>query len=544
MARVQPKEDGLIDDAAFLGLLGEVGLALFHYDSSSDQVDLRGDLTGLGYTERTSVHSLSLDFSNLKTAVDEPSAHALEELRQAGRVGEPLRLFVRLRGGQCADWRGARLEDASVAGVILPRDSGTERRLADRPGFLSVLSARLNAGETLTLGLASVSRLRELNSALGYQRADQLLEALAERLSAAFPQGCAARVGEKSFAIMASDLDAEALKSALHAALAQPVLLDADEVHPHISLGGARGDARTGALTLLRLAESDLGVARAERRERQAASGAEGGDILHRLSLESELKGAVARGEIEPFFQPIVRLADGRLSGFEALARWRHPRRGLLPPDDFLPLASDPAVMSQIGRFMARSAAVQVASWRRQGLGVEDLFVSVNLTIADLESGDLTEEIRSILAEADLPLGMLKFEITEGEAMRNPERVVERVTELRALGASVSLDDFGMGYSSFSWLARLPIQGLKIDKYFVRTLGVSEASEKIVRTIVNLARDFDLVVVAEGVETQEAATALKEIGCDYGQGFAYAPPIAAEETQVFLIEYALNGCKL
>jgi c-di-GMP-specific phosphodiesterase len=244
---------------------------------------------------------------------------------------------------------------------------------------------------------------------------------------------------------------------------------------------------------------------------------------------------------MEPFYQPVIRLCDGRLAGFEALARWRHPRRGLIPPDDFMPLVSETGLMAEFGLFMVGTASRQIALWRANPRMPGDLFVSVNLTTADLERTSVVHDVASVIRRHGLPPGVLKIEITEGEVMRDPDRAAVLLGDLRAAGATVSLDDFGMGYSSLSWLARLPISTLKIDRYFIRTMGSNEGSAKIVRTVVALARDFGLDVIAEGIETPAAASALVDLGCQFGQGFGYAPPLCAEEAEVYAIERTVAG---
>jgi c-di-GMP-specific phosphodiesterase len=327
----------------------------------------------------------------------------------------------------------------------------------------------------------------------------------------------------------------------LRLAVEAPLRVGEMEIHPTLVLAEVNAGPESDADELLRQAEALVGAHKAQDRAKHSIQPALVGDSLSHLTLESDLRGAVERGEIEAFFQPIARLDNGQLAGFEALVRWRHPRRGLLPPDDFLPLVGEVGLMQELGLYMVQSAAREVSSWRRLNPYCKDLFVSVNLTTGDLERNSLVKEVGDIIAAAGLPDGALKLEITEGEVMRDADQAASLLTELKTVGARISLDDFGMGFSSLSWLARLPIQCLKIDRYFVRTMASSEGSEKIVRSIINLARDFDLEVVAEGVESQTIADTLAAIGCEFGQGFAYAPPMSSEEVLVYLIECSLDG---
>jgi len=413
-----------------------------------------------------------------------------------------------------------------------------------RAGFLQALSARLRGTTRLRVVVGDVARVRRMNEALGYALTDKVLAALAERLRITFGEDALpARVGDNTFAVVVPGDDPDAAQR-MASAMERPMQLDELTLHPTLETGAAAPDPddAPGPQDILRRAEAALGLAKIAARSRLSASGVDAPhDSLTRLTLEDDLRGALARGQIEPFYQPVIRLCDGRLSGFEALARWRHPRRGLIPPDDFMPLVSETGLMAEFGLFMIGAAARQVALWRANSRMPPDLFVSVNLTTADLERTSVVQDVARLITGHDLPPGVLKIEITEGEVMRDPDRAAVLLADLRAAGATLSLDDFGMGYSSLSWLARLPISTLKIDRYFVRTMNGNEGSAKIVRTVVALAQDFGLDVVAEGVETAEAVGALMALGCQYGQGFGYAPPLCAEEAEVYAIERTLSG---
>jgi len=391
--------------------------------------------------------------------------------------------------------------------------------------------------------VGDLARARRLNEALGYDVADRVLRILAERLTEAFGGGALpARIADNTFVCVLNDTEVVAAER-FRSALEQPIEIGDLTVHPAIVVATVVQSSASSlnAHDLLGRAEALLGQLKSAQRILQSHGASEPvHDSLTRLGLEDDLRTALRRGELEPFFQPIIRLDDGALAGFEALARWRHPRRGLLPPDDFLPLAAETGLMGQLGLVMARTAARQISAWRRQGLGGDSLFVSVNLTTSDLQRTTLVEEVREIITSEKLPANALKLEITEGEVMRDPDQAADLLKELKAVGATLSLDDFGMGFSSLSWLARLPISGLKIDRYFTRTMAANEGSAKIVRSVISLAQDFDLEVVAEGVETAAMAETLKDAGCHYGQGFGYAPPMSSEEALVYIIEHELD----
>ena len=253
------------------------------------------------------------------------------------------------------------------------------------------------------------------------------------------------------------------------------------------------------------------------------------GDGLSRLALEADLHNALERGEIVPFYQPIAHLETGRLAGFEALARWKHPVRGLVMPDDFLPLLADAGLMNALGRHMLRTSAVQIARWRKAHPEAGDLFVAVNLSTNELNDERLVDFVADMVRDNRLPPRVLKVEITESDIMRDPERAAVVLEDLRRAGAGISLDDFGTGFSSLAYLTRLPFETLKIDRYFVRTMVENEGSAKIVRSVATLGRDLGLEVVAEGVETLSVARQLHGLGCVYGQGYGYAPALDARK---------------
>ena len=264
-------------------------------------------------------------------------------------------------------------------------------------------------------------------------------------------------------------------------------------------------------------------------------------DSLSRLAMEADLRNAFQRGEIEPFYQPIVRLDTGAVAGFEALARWRHPRRGIVPPDEFLTLAMEMGLMNELGLHMMESSARQLAEWLDRHPTAGALFCSVNLSTGEIERDGLLEDVARIRKETGLPRGALKLEVTESDIMRDPDKAAVILQGMKDAGASLALDDFGTGFSSLSYLARLPFDTLKIDRYFVRTMGADEGSAKIVRSVVALGRDLSLEVVAEGVENAMLARQLLGVGCHYGQGFGYAPALAAQEAEVYLNESLSDG---
>jgi len=545
----KPAERFVWDVTTALEALGAADAVLWVWEPERDRMTFQGATRALGLgplaPECSSAALLALAAPQDREAV--------QDFLQTHPPGVVLSARLRMGASETCIWRGVWLEEGGVraAGVCVPesRFAASERDvltgLYDRRSFVALARERLQSDGDHTLVVGDLDRLRRLNEALGHERADLVLAALGSRLSAAFPRNAlAARVGEDEFAVMVTS---EVLDPAerLRAALERPLRVASFDIYPTLSIGAvaARGGADAPeAAELLRRAELAVEAAKTGGRGGAAAygSGLES-DGLTRLALESDLRGALARGEICPYFQPIVRLSNGAISGFEALVRWRHPRRGLVMPDEFLPMANDMGLLLDIGQHMVDQSARQLAEWRKRHRAAGELTVSVNLSTGEIDRENLVEDVARVLRETGLPNGALKLEITESDIMRDPERAAVILTRLREAGAGLALDDFGTGFSSLSYLTRLPFDTLKIDRYFVRTMGANEGSAKIVRSVVNLGRDLYLEVVAEGVENTAMARHLMEIGCHYGQGFGYAPALPAQEAEVYLNEAYVDG---
>lgn len=482
----------------------------------------------------------------LRALVLPADRHQADELLQVRAAGAEVMVRLRLRGAEACVWRGRWLEGGRAVGVLASetrfaagaRDSLTG--LLDRNSFIRAARERLQAQGAQRLVVADLDRLRRLNAALGHERADLVLAALGSRLAAALPQALVARIGEDEFAALCPASEAPA-PEALRRELERPLKIAGFDIHPKLSLGVVEADGGLDApeaVELLRRAE--LAVEATRGRGPRPATPA-GGDGLSRLALESELEGAIGRGELVAYYQPILRLGTGALAGFEALARWRHPRRGLLAPGQFLPLVEELGLMGELGVMMRRAAAETLAAWRSARASAAELTVAINLSAGELERPDLLAEAAGLRRHADLPPGALKLEVTESEVMRDPERAVFTLHNLRALGYRLALDDFGVGFSSLSYLTRLPFDTLKIDGHFVRTMAVDPGSAKIVSSILGLGRDLALEVVAEGVEDDAAVRRLIELGCHYGQGYSFAPALSPEDALAFIEASDLAG---
>src|SRR5690606_9039232 len=247
-----------------------------------------------------------------------------------------------------------------------------------------------------------------------------------------------------------------------------------------------------------------------------------------RLALEAELRQAMERGEMRIVYQPIIALADGRLTGLEALVRWQHPERGDIPPATFIPIAEETGLIVPIGRWVLREACMCAARWRQMMNGAP-LSLTINLSGRQFQEDGMLEEVETVLADTGLPGTSLVLEITESAIVQNTDTMLQRMHELKRLGIRLAIDDFGTGYSSLSYLQRFPIDILKIDRAFVEDLGVPGHDGALVRTIIALGEMMSLETVAEGIEQPRQRDHLRELGCEFGQGYLFAHPMETVE---------------
>jgi c-di-GMP-specific phosphodiesterase len=536
------------DPTTAIEALAAADAALWIWTPAEDQIRFTGATRPLG------LGPLAPQCSGAAfTALAMPQDRALaDRLLKPQAEGTEIAVRLRMRGCETCLWRGVWLEDGlRAAGIVAleTKFAGADRDkvtgLLDRRTFLVRAAEALVQPGDYELVVGDLDRLRRLNEALGHERADLVLSALGSRLSAAFSEDCApARIGEDEFAVLVrrgGTGGGERMREALE----QPLRMAGFDIYPTVSIGAVTAEGGPDApdpAELLRRVELAVEQAKTAGRGGAAAYGrALESDSLSRLALEADLRNAFVRGEIEPFFQPIVNLGTGAVAGFEALARWRHPRRGLVPPDEFLTLADEMGLMNELGLLMMTQSARQLGEWLTRHPNAGRLFCSVNLSVGEIERAHLVEDVARIIKEAGLPRGALKLEVTEGDIMRDTARAAEVLKALREAGASLALDDFGTGFSSLSYLAKLPFDTLKIDRYFVLTMDKDEGSAKIVKSVVNLGRDLALEVVAEGVENASLAQLLLDDGCHYGQGFGYAPALPAQEAEVYLNESLADG---
>jgi EAL domain-containing protein (putative c-di-GMP-specific phosphodiesterase class I) len=255
------------------------------------------------------------------------------------------------------------------------------------------------------------------------------------------------------------------------------------------------------------------------------------------LQLENDLRRAIERREFKVYYQPIVNLDTDEVSGFEALLRWYHPERGLVPPDEFIGIAEETGLIVDIGILVLRESCRQLREWQSRP-GLKSLTVAVNLSAKQFAQPDLVSQIKDILLETGLDAQYLKLEITESVVMENAEVARTMLSQLCALGVQLSIDDFGTGYSSLSYLHRFPVKTLKIDRSFIGRMGANGENSEVVKTINTLANNLGMSVVAEGIETEDQLMQLKAMGCGYGQGYLFSRPLTTEAATLFVRKHS------
>lgn len=432
----------------------------------------------------------------------------------------------------------------TASGPIYDTLTGLPDRAAFAKCVRAALTARLTSGGEIAVLALDLDRLTIVNESLGYAMGDLLLRAVAVRLKDAMGDGALlARIAGDRFAVVAASLDtnedALALSARATAALMQPFPLDGCEVFVTVGIGIATTVARPEASSDELIRDSELAMHRAKRdgTGRTELYQPVAKEVARdRLLLESDLRRACERDQLFLVYQPIVDLDTGAIAGFEALARWQHPERGLVSPTDFIPLAESTGMIIPIGRWALETACRQLADWRAKcGPVADELMMSVNLSGIQLARDDVVGAVMAAITACKLPPDRLKLELTESVIVENPARAGLLLERLKSIGVAIAMDDFGTGYSSLGALQRLPLDVLKVDRSFVSGMTTSRDSYKIVNAILSLARSLGLSTVAEGVETIEQAAMLRGLGCHQGQGYLYSRPMTAEQAETYLM---------
>ena len=424
-------------------------------------------------------------------------------------------------------------------------DSLTE--LPNRLGFLELLRKELQHAARVqgafTVVVLDLRRFGEVNGALGHDSGDQLLKLVGERLrSSASALGAVARLGSDQFGVLLAGVDlarAAASSEQLHQLVEMPLSLGEAPIEIEAHLGYAAFPQHGDAANLL-LQRAELALQRAKKAGERGAAYREENESQARRRLEMVrwLRHAISAGELSLVYQPKIGLSAGQFTGAEALVRWTHPELGLIPPGEFVPLAEQTNLIRPLTLWVLEEAVRQIAAWKSGGL---ELTVSVNLSARNLSDETLPERVRELLGRWNVDASCLTVEVTESAVLAEPERAADVLERFRALGIAISIDDFGTGYSSLTYLRTMPASELKIDRSFVRDLEASDNDASIVRAVIGLAHSLGLKVVCEGVESEASLLRLRQLGCDFAQGYFISRPLSAPALLAFAADRATRA---
>jgi diguanylate cyclase (GGDEF)-like protein len=426
--------------------------------------------------------------------------------------------------------------------------------LANRAAFNerlgnAVRKATENKDYTFAVLFLDFDRFKLINDSLGHEAGDKVLKGIAERLTAALSlagrvlgDALAARLGGDEFTILidgpADTLDPRGFADRLLALLGTPYSIDGHDVHCTASIGLTSSNLHyTSAEHALRDADTAMYHAKAAGKARYAFFDRKMHEaVTMRMEMETDLRHALGRDELTVHYQPIVSLASGELRGFEALARWNHCRRGQVPPLDFIPCCEEIGLIMPFGMRILTLACQQLKRWTMRYPQHADLTMSVNLSASQLKAPDLISQISEAIKQTGVNPRSLVLEITESAMIENPDSAVIVMHQIRALGVQLHLDDFGTGYSSLSSLHLFPLNGLKIDRSFIKHLSERRDYRVVVESIISLARHLDMQLIAEGIETAEQVELLKSMDCDLVQGYYFNRPADAETAEQCILQ--------
>lgn len=420
--------------------------------------------------------------------------------------------------------------------------------LPNRTLFLDRLSSTVARGKRKDNYLFAVlfldlDRFKIINDSLGHLMGDELLIQLSHRLKSSLrPGDTVARLGGDEFTILLDDIkdvtDATLVADRIKKELSLPFSLDEHDIFTTVSIGIALSSSGYNQPEdLLRNADMAMYRAKALGKSRhELFSSNMHEEVLASLKLETDLWKALEKNELRVFYQPIIILETGKFSGFEALVRWEHPKRGFLPPHEFIPIAEETGLIIQIDQWVLYEACKQVQEWQTNFKLASPLSISVNVSGKHFSQNNFIDKLSSILRETKFDANNLRLEITERVMMENNDTVNSILSKLRELNIQLQIDDFGTGYSSLSYLHRLPINALKIDSSFVSRIGSDRENSEIVKTIVMLARNLGIDVIAEGIETQIQLEQLNLLNCKYGQGYLFYEPMTRENAEALIFD--------
>lgn len=497
---------------------------------------------GLAYLNyRQSIGEINSAIAQVEEAERQKAETERERRREAEKLSTQLALSLEkeekaneaLRKSQ-NDFRYAALHDSLTD-------------LANRKKFGDILKSLIDdykkdPSKSFHVLFLDISRFKNINDSLGHTIGDKVLMILAKRfVRMTTSVDTVARIGGDEFAIILKNVStvnkAQKVARRIYQNISQPFSLSGNRIFIGVNIGIAPCDVeydtpedilRDADIAMHYAKEKDKGVAVFTKELRSR--------FLERVRLELDLRSAVDKNQLAMHYQPLISLKDGQLMGFEALLRWHHPEMGLISPAKFIPVAEDSGLIVPMTVWILNDTCTQLAKWRKIAPAYENIIVSVNISGKHLSNDRLLQDVEQALANSGLPAEALKLEITESAAMENAEHSASMLKQLKQIGVRLSIDDFGTGYSSLSYLHRLPFDTLKIDRSFVNAVGPTGENSEILQTIISLAKNLKMKVIAEGIETESQLAVLQNLGCDYGQGYLLAKPKAVSETEELLYQ--------
>jgi diguanylate cyclase (GGDEF)-like protein len=414
--------------------------------------------------------------------------------------------------------------------------------LPNRPGFGDVIEAAIGPEDAARFAVLVINldRFSRVNACMGGLAGDELLISVARRLKGALRgRDVLGRLGGDEFGVLLhldeGEGDAVQVAQRIHAALASPFRLSDFEIRVDCAVGIAMGADNEGDPEDL-IRNAQFAVKRAKKSGRTEVYHTRAFDIAReQFGIETELRRAIENGQMTLNFQPICDLASGRITSFEALARWTTEQGVALSPNDFIPVAEESGLIVPLGRWAMEEAARTLAAWDATAGGDCGVKVAVNLSAIQLQRDRIPEMVEAALASHGVAGSRLTLELTESAIVSDPDRITRTMMALKDLGTTLAMDDFGTGYSNLAYLQKLPIDLLKIDRSFISGMLADRDKVAIVRAILSLAHALGMQTTAEGIETNELAQTLAALGCTYGQGFLYARPVPADDAYSLLV---------
>lgn len=497
--------------------------------------------------------AIGIAFFNYRQSISDINA-AIDQVEEAERAKAETERERRKEAEKHASQLQVSLEKEEMANIALRKSERDFQHaalhdsltgLANRKKFGDILrrlidDSKENSSTFFQVLFLDIRGFKNINDSLGHTIGDKVLVIAAKRFVRLLNDSdTVARIGGDEFAIILRDLDsvdkAQKVARRIYKSLTQPFSLSGHKISIDLNIGIAPSDPEYDTPEeILRDADIAMHFAK-ERNDGPAVFSKDMRDkFLERIQLEMDLRHAIDRNELAMHYQPIVSLTDGRLVGFEALLRWHHAKKGMIPPFRFIPIAEDSGLILPMTVWILHQTCLQLAEWQRIGPEYRDLMVSVNISGKHLAKNELIDDVVGALQASHVVPSTLKLEITESTAMENAEHSISILNKLKEIGVQLSIDDFGTGYSSLSHLHRLPFDTLKIDRSFVSRVGEHGEDSEVLQTVISLAKNLKMRVIAEGIETHSQLAVLQNLGCDYGQGYLLAKPKAVPETEELL----------